>query len=200
MSCGKGLLKVELRVEVRDKEGNLMATRKKESDLILDNFRDVLAVLLRPYEDLAPDLERRADLVDLAGTARSPAIWANTVVTSGQGLNFTGALGYGPALPTGVRIAIGTSTVAPTRADYKLGSEVAKADPSQTVGADYISWAVSIVLEAAKDIAEAGLGCVFQLETGVAPAWKFFFLFRDTFTPISVPAGGTISITYTLTL
>jgi len=99
----------------------------------------------------------------------------------------------------GTRIRIGTGTVAPTRDDYALGSEVANAIPSQTIGADYITWAVAITLETAQDISEAGLSMLMHYGIG-GTSMAHFLMFRDTFTPVSVPAGGTISVTYKLSL
>jgi len=194
-----GLLRVNLKIEVRDRRGRLLDVREKRSDLILDNFKDILSAMLYPRETLLADTARYAALVDLGGTAFDVAILSTLAAASGQGLNFVGVINVDFLL--GVTILIGTSTVAPTRGDYDLGARLAEGTPTQTVGADYISWAVSIVLEAAADIAEAGLlfTCV---GTGfkAPPAYKGFLMFRDTFTPVSVPAGGTISITYTLTL
>jgi len=212
MSCGKGLLKVQLKIKVKDRKGRVIAVREEESDLILDNFRDILAGLLLPEFSWTEAVgagvvafDKGVGLVDIEGTTRAPRTYGGITVGAydDQGVSFTALAGndYLGAGSMGVRIRIGTSTVAPTRADYKLGSEVASGIPTQTVGADYISWAVSIVLEAAADIAEAGLSilCNYSPPLG-AKALGHFLLFRDTFTPISVPAGGTISITYTLTL
>jgi len=200
MSYKRGLLKAELKIEVRDRKGKLIAKRKCQSDLILDNFKLMLSTLMTPYERIAVNTVRSVTLVDLTGTSRSVPIWANRTVPSGYGLNFTGCH-RDPDFAIGVRIRIGTSTVSPTRGDYKLGSEVALGTPTRTVGADYISWAVSIVLDAAADIAEAGLSirCIVA-GYGATPEPHRIMLFRDTFTPVSVPAGGTISVTYTLTL
>jgi len=194
-----GLLKAELRVEVRDKRGKLIDVRESKSDLILNNFRNILAALLKPYEDLAAKARRDASTVDLGGTSRSIPVWGNYEGGWDLGVAFTGAH-KSPSWPIGVRIRIGTSTVAPSRGDYKLGAEVAYGTPSQTVGADYISWAISITLTTAADIAEAGMSCFFQLATAASTATCEVLLFRDTFTPVSVPAGGTISVTYKLTL
>jgi len=199
MERSGGLLKAELRIEVRDKKGKLIAIRRCKSDLILNNFKNVLAVLLTPYVDLGLGDRKTAGVTDIGGTARTLTVWANRANTGGYGLNFTGAH-RDPSWPIGVRIRIGTSTVAPTRDDYKLGAEVKYGSPTQTVGADYISWAISLVLDAAADIAEAGMSCFFQLGFAAPTSWCEVLLFRDTFTPISVPAGGTISVTYTLTL
>jgi len=212
MSCGKGLLKAQLKIEVRDRKGRLIAVREKESDLILDNFRDVLAALLIPEFSWSDAVgvgtvpyARYASLVDMGGTARDVAVYGgvNIGTNDHQYIAFVALAGYDLiyAGAMGVRIRVGTSTVSPTRGDYRLGAGVGEGIPTQTVGADYISWAVSIVLEEAADVAEAGLSirCYYGTVGGVF-GWSHFLLFRDTFTPISVPAGGTISVTYTLTL
>jgi len=193
------LLRVNLKVEVRDRRGKIDEVRKQESDLILDNFRDFLAEILYPYGTLVANTARYVAVVDSLGTARNVAIFSTLAVAVGEALNFVGVDNLDIKL--GSLIQIGTSTVAPTRGDYALGAPVKSGTPTQTVGADYISWAVSLVLDTALDIAEAGLHihCIVA-GFGAAPATKSVLLFRDTFTPVSVPAGGTISITYTLTL
>jgi len=212
VSCNRGIVKVKLKIEVKDREGRLVELREKESDLILDNFRDVLAALLLPEFEWSSIIgtaltafAKYAGLVDLGGVARNVPVWGGYTVDGydNRSINLSGLAGYDglPAGSGGVRIRIGTSTVAPARNDYKLGAEVANGVPTQTVGADYISWAVSIVLAAAADIAEAGLSirCNYAA-VGATSAFGHFLLFRDTFTAISVPAGGTISVTYTITL
>jgi len=212
VACKRGFIKVKLKIEARDRKGKVIAVREKDSDLILDNFRDIIAAMLTPYFSWGAvtgvDITAKevyASLVDTGGTARNtPIIGVRTIGTGDRiSITFLGLAGYDDIVADswGVRIRIGTSTVAPTRGDYKLGAQVALGTPTRTVGADYISWAVSIVLEAAADIAEAGM-C---LRCNVASVGSLhgsteILLFRDTFTPISVPAGGTISVTYTLTL
>jgi len=146
-------LRMGLRVEVRDKDGNLVETREREGDLILDNFKDILAALLLPYFTwsiatgigLTP-FDKRASLVGLDGATWSVPIYGGHTLGTKDSTSicFTGLAGYDEiaAGGMGVDIGVGTSTVSP--------------------GA--------------------------------------FLIFRDTFTPISVPAGGTISVTYTLSL
>jgi len=212
VSCGRGMLKVKLKIEVRDREGRLVGLREEVGDLILDNFRDILAALFTPDFSWGDGVgigtiafEKYASLVDLGGAARSVPTWGGVNIGTGdsRSISFTGLAGYDLVAggAAGITIRIGTSTVSPTRADYRLGAEVAYGVPTQTVGVDYISWAVSIVLEAAADIAEAGLsmGCNYAAVGGAYVLYPFL-LFRDTFTPISVPAGGTISVTYTISL
>jgi len=170
-----------LTVEVRNAEGKVIARRCKQSDLILNNFRNLLSGVMAP---LTASTQHRT-LVDEAGTSRS--------ILCLSGTYFFGYATY----EHGVQIAVGTGTTAPTRGDYKLGAFVKSGTPTQTLGTDFISWAVSITLDAAADITEAGLRARY-LDDGVNRFW--FLLFRDTFTAVSVPAGGTISVTYKLTL
>jgi len=206
------LLRVNLRIEVRDRHGRIIEVREKESDLILDNFRDLLAAIFLPEFEWskitaawATAYEKYAALVDLGGVARSvPTYGGRTFASNGNwSINFSGIGGYNliDAGRMGVRIRIGTSTIAPSRGDYKLGAEVANGVPTQTIGADYISWAISLVLAEAVDVSEAGMSirCNYA-SVGSARAFAEFLLFRDTFTTVSVPAGGTLSVTYTLTL
>jgi len=181
----KGFLNVEVEVKAYDRNGKVIAVRKKESDLILTNFIKLVSTILSPlaYEN------RTANLVAPDGVAR-----VHTVIGDVGTDLFNFRKG---ATNLGVEIAIGTSTVAPTRDDYKLGAEVARGTPTWTLGADYLKLAVSIVLEVAKTIAEAGV--VMRLYSSGAGYVVYAFFFRDTFTPIDVPAGGTISVTYTIT-
>jgi len=208
--CG-GLLRVKLRVEARNRKGKLVAERVKEADLMLNNFKNIIASLLIPEFSFAgaavanqKTFEQYASVVDTGGVTRDVATHGGFTV--GAGDNFLIALlalsGYDAYTSgsLGVRIRVGTSTVGPTRNDYALGAEVANGIPTQTVGADYVSWAVSIVLETAADITEAGLSlrCMAG-SVGSAPTFVDVLLFRDVFTAVSVEAGGSISITYTLT-
>jgi len=86
-----GVLKVKVRVEVRDKHGKLVNIREKESDLILNNFKNMLATLLKPWEELPSTASRTASLITLGGSALNVPIWGNRTIGTGYGLVFTGA-------------------------------------------------------------------------------------------------------------
>jgi len=192
------LLGIKLRVEARDRHGRVVGVREKSGDLILDNFRDILATIFYPESTYVLGSRRNADVVDFGGAAVSVPVVSNVDLSSGEGHSMLGA--WVTEFIVGVLIHIGTDTTPPTRGDYKLGAEVERGAPTITVGADYISWAVSIVLEAAKTIAEAGMTLRLNYAFSATLVGTRVFVFRDTFTPIDVPAGGTISVTYTLTL
>jgi len=90
------------------------------------------------------------------------------------------------------KIAVGTGTTAPARTNYALESKVAETTAVTVVEIDYatVTAAASITLTTAADITEAGL----FVYNDSLPAW--FMMIRDTFAAVSVPAGGTISITF----
>jgi len=194
-------------VKVYDKRGRLKAYRFIRQKLMLDNFKELLAGTFDVEEAVGAALySRRVDVVDLGGVARTPATVAHVDIgtLNNRGVTFNAQASYTTAQPGtgvyGVRIRVGTGTVAPTRADYALASEVASGVPTKTVGADYITWSVAITLETAADIAEAGMSCRYQLGINAPPDYASFMLFRDVFTPIPVGVGETISITEKLTL
>jgi len=185
MSRAEGkLFRVELEVKAYDERGRLIAERKKESDLILKNFVYLVSKILSPLAVA----DRFDNLVDQGGVTRRVDVY-----NDGATMLFGYRSGNASA---GVQIAVGTSTVAPTRDDYKLGAEVKRGTPTFTQYTDKVVIAVSLVLDAAADITEAGVVC--KMWAGVDSVFANFFLFRDTFTAVSVPAGGTISVTYTL--
>jgi len=90
------------------------------------------------------------------------------------------------------KIAVGTGTTAPARTDYALESKVAETTAVTVTEIDYatVTAAASITLTTAADITEAGF--FFYSATDA----KWFMMIRDTFPAVSVPAGGTISITF----
>jgi len=196
--AGGGLFQVTLIVEARDKNGKLVDRRVKEADLILDNFKNLIAYLFYPEETISAGWRRRISLVNMAGTSTALNVRSTRDVVSGYGTCWQTV--RQASMKVGTRLRIGTGTVAPTRGDYKLGAEVASAVPSITIGADYIEWKVAILLTVAYDISEAGLSTRAQLSDNATPAYDNFLLFRDTFTPISVPADGSISVIYKLTM
>jgi len=173
--------------------------------LILDNWKQILAKSLLPeytnpaYTD--PTADEQASVVDTGGVSRGLWVIANTYIGSGEALSYI--TGYNVVdFVIGTRIRIGTGTVTPARADYALASEVASGVPTQTIGADYIVWAVAITLTTAQTITEAGLSIRCPVTYRVAPpTFQDILLFRDVFpTPVDVPAGGTISVTEKLAL
>jgi len=168
----------ELFVEVRDKDGKLIATRYKKGDLILNNFKKLAAQVFGGKADVGA--------VNEGGVSKT----LHTSWSGGRNFNDDGTMDR--------KLAIGTGTVAPTRDDYALGSKVAETTGvTTTIGPDYWTYAASITLTTAYDITEAGWFC-YYLDSVGSTFW--FMLFRDTFAAVSVPAGGTISVTFKVTV
>jgi len=177
---------VELLIEVRDGKGKVVATRRCRSDLALNNFAELInSAFFTPLETIPTGgTVEWAEMVQEDGLTRGFYTWTAT----GES-----AIVRSTGFDGGVQIAVGTGTTSPTRYDYKLEAKVKQGTPTRTATAEYTSLAVSLVLETAATVAEAGL--LMQL-------WNHYdelvwvLLFRDIFTPIDVPAGGTISVTY----
>jgi len=186
-------------VKVYDKRGKLKAFRFMRQELILDNFKNMLAEIIYPLVTVPSGSYRTASMVDVGGVTRAPSIYSGDETTDGyaHGLLCSGRVN----ITLGCIIRIGTSTVAPARGDYALGAEYASGTPTQTIGADFISWSIGITLTTVATITEAGLSCLYQYQKYPnSPATAHFLLFRDTFTGVVVPDGGTISITEKVTL
>jgi len=190
-------------VRVYDKRGKLRAFRFVRQRLILNNFRNLLAGILSIEDAIGSAPYSRAfSAVNLVGTSRSPRAVGHADIGTGNnyGITFnaqssysTGRAGTGNY---GTRIRIGTSTVAPTRADYALGSEVTHGVPSITVGTDFIAWSIGLTLATGAVITEAGLSL--RMNVWFDGAWgdEDILMFRDVFpTPVDVPDGGTIAVT-----
>jgi len=171
---------LELSIELKDEDGNTIKRLLMSSDLLLNNLKNLLAALLIPEATSAVNVS----LTCSDGVARSFVIAIGTPL-------------FSSASPYGVKIQIGSGITTPTRDDYWLETPVAEGVPEQTIQPEEIMWKVSITLTSAADISEAGLSLILLDSGNVA---RTVLLCRDTFTAISVPAGGVISITYRLLL
>lgn len=178
-----------LLVKAYDKDGNLIAERVKEGDLWLKNFLFIIYGVFNPREGSDPSFTTdtgETQTIDVKDYS-TPSIFDHL----GDSNNF-------------VKIAIGTGTTTPYVDDYKLESEVARATVSEPqyniIGnAMNITFSATFTLDTATDISESGvvIGC--NRDTTVDVDW-WMFVIRDTFDPVSVPAGGTITITYIIRL
>ena len=184
------MLKIEVEIEARDGRGRLIDKRRVSSDLVVKNLRRFLGYILQP------DISDWDGYVDIGGTARRIQTW-------NQG-DASGMYPYGKDLLglDKIRMAVGTGTTAPTVDDYALEAQVASGTaPTKTVSwaTDHtvaIYYAMSFTLTEAKDITESGLWFTMKDD---ANATRTIMLARDTFAAVSVPAGGTISVTYKIT-
>jgi len=180
-------------IEARDAKGRLVARRYIKGKLILNNFKNWIGGALgaEEYLDGAIDETRYASMVDMGGVTRSIAV--RYVVYAMDRFSFQGRTYRTENFAVGSRTRIGTGTIAPARSDYALEAEYASGIPTVTIGADYVAWSVGITLVTGATITEAGLS---QKAGGAYD----ILLTRDVFAGVSVPDGGTISVTIKVTM
>lgn len=168
-----------LLVKVYDKDGNLIAERVKEGDLWLKNFGEFLKAFF--------DCVMCGTVKDESGNSYYTFYWL-----------------YGSY---DAKICVGTGTTPPTPDDYKLENQVAEASGSTTQlsvsgNAMNVTFSASFTFDSAQNISESGVkvyAYVHQIG-GSNAYYKWIYIIRDTFDPVSVPAGGTITITYIIRL
>jgi len=188
---GAFVCEVILEIKVFDKSGKLIDKRVYPANLVLDNMSKFLQAFFRGG---IPEITA-AGIVDEGGVSRNLYTWAPYA----EGYHPT----YGTTGEYRAKIAIGTGTVSPTRADYALASKYAE---STGITVTYITEAdgrrtsanaVTITLVTGATISEIGF-FLRARDIGTTAAW--FLLVRDVLpTPIDVPDGGTISVTYKFT-
>jgi len=164
-------LGVTLEVKVWDKNGKLLAERRKKGDLLLRNFMRFAVHIHTFGRDSWID-----GFVDEAGV----------IFDAGDVTNLIGR-----------KIAIGTGTTAPTYTDYALQAKVAEVTTVTLteVADNEAAAAASITLVTGATITEAG----YFIKPDVAGV-TWMMVIRDTFAGVTVPDGGTISITFRVTV
>jgi len=208
MSIGnptRGRFKSILKITVRDKDGKVIAKRKKVGDLFLRNFANWLALLLNAQMESGH--EGNYTFKDTSGTE----------ITLNPANEVGGGYSPGTILEPGVsenwkanlKIVIGTGTTAPTVDDYKLaGTEpnyIAPAPyvqnpPTIEVDGDKLRIKFGLTIEATDfpmDIGESGVEIVVMSRDIDTVVFWTILICRDTFTPVSVPSGGSITVEYT---
>jgi len=201
----RGTFKSVLKITVRDKNGRIVAKRKKVGDLFLKNFANWLALLLNAQMESGKGANYTFKATD--GTTFTlnpdnevaPDYSPDTIYEPGVSANWKNDL----------KIMIGTGTTTPTVDDYKLaGTEpnyIAPAPyvqnpPIVEVDGDKLRIKFGLTIEATDfpmDIAESGVAIIVmsrQIDTIVF--WEILIC-RDTFTPVTVPSGGSITVEYT---
>jgi hypothetical protein len=174
----KNDVNLALNVTVRDPSGKVIASVYQPHDLITNNF---YYLMLYPF--LLSGYPSSWDVVNTAGTSESVC--------------YTGCTTSLPLgnVATPPLLAIGSGTTAPAVTDYKLTTLVTNmptpARPQTYYGSNSIILTVSstTVLTTATTISEAGYEV--ELQDG-----NYVLIAHDTFTGVSVPAGGAITIAY----
>jgi hypothetical protein len=171
-----------------------------EKDLILRNLARLLGGILRPKP--ASDLTTSVTLIDNTNASRTVNIANAGSMTTGWHV-FTRCYAYSPTSVHGSLLAFGNPATPPTpaRTDYELVSKVAEIVPSSTT-VDETNWQIiitgSYAWAAGGTVTETGLYGYFAHGDS---AWGRYLLFHDAISPgVNVPAGGTVSVTYTIQL
>jgi hypothetical protein len=173
----KNDVNLALNVTVRDPSGKVIASVYQPHDLITNNF---YYLMLYPF--LLSGYPSSWDVVNTAGTAVS-------VCYSGCTASLVTTAGYPPVL------AIGSGTTAPAVTDYKLTTLVTNMPTVATTQTYYGSNSITLtvsstaVLTTATTISEAGYEIPLT-------AGNYALVAHDTFTGVSVPANGAITIVY----
>ena len=185
----------QLSVKVYDASGALQASVTQNDDMVMNNFMNFLQSWLS-YET-PTSAASTFTMTDTAGASL-------TLVGRDSGAT-AGTCSWACELTTqpyeGGYIGVGTGTTAPQRTDYKLGAQyqnlVTVNTPSYDPTTGNIAFGVGIIAGTAATISEAGF---FEYWWTTANTQYYFMMFHDTFTPISVAAGSTISVQYTVQL
>jgi hypothetical protein len=161
---------VSVKLEVKDKNGKVLKTVVKDNDMILQNWREgILNFIMGNGTSVT--------VKDYSGVNRT--------------LNLSNVLNTEHLLV----IYIGTSSQAPSRTDYTL---IAPYSSSPTVvvttSSSYVTYVASITCGTQQTIRETGLSALWKISTGTSAT---ILLLRDTPTAVVVPAGKTITVTYT---
>jgi len=188
-------LRVGLEIKVYDKEGKLIDKREYPANLVLDNMTKFLQALIRGG---VQGLKIAQPVVDSGGVAVEVNIWSYAPTTSVYYIAT-----YLAETERMARIAVGTGTIDPTRADYALASEYANTEEisvtyiTEADGRRTCANAASITLAVGTTIYEIGM---FMRWIDKDKVKALFLIVRDVLpTPVDVPDGGTISVVYKFT-
>jgi hypothetical protein len=165
-----------------------------KKDLILRNLVRLIGGLYRPRPDA--DLTTSVTLYDTGNVARTVRTMYSSSTEMGT---FTHSNIAGAFARAGTLLGFGNPASAPTpaRTDYELASLVATIVPSGTA-VDETNWRVTVtgsyVWTAGGTVRETGM---YAYWADTTPAWRTFLIYHDAVSDVVVPAGGTVSVTYT---
>jgi hypothetical protein len=177
-------LHYELEIRVWDKDGRLIATRRKRRGLMVIGVRKIITnVLIRSTRSAS----YTTSATDEGGTSRT--FYALFPATGQYPLL---ALAGTPQS----KIAVGSGTTAPADANYSLQTKEGETDAvSVTELSNGYKYGATITFATAKTITESAFFGSYNIGTDPFPKYNIL-LARDTFTAVNVPAGGSVGITY----
>ena len=187
----------QLSVKVYDPKGALVASETQNDDMVMNNFMNFLSSWLS-FESPSGS-PSTFTLTDTSGATRT-LVGRDSGTTATQ---CTWACEYPSVTPyAGGYIAVGTSAVAPTRSDYKLGalyqSLVTVGQPTYDPSTGNIIFGVGIIAGTAASISEVGF--YEDWYVGASNSWDQFLMLHDSFPAVAVTPGSTISVQYTVQL
>jgi len=177
----------ELRVNVYDKDGNLLRTYKKVGDLPTKNL---LLYLLNSWWYGTGSIQLyNYTMVDESGTSRTPAngCYHSTYFATVSSIN-----------GISLKVALGSGTTTPTINDYALANKLAEA-PVTYYTFSYNSTHMWIAVKAtytassATSITEVGL---FAYDEYGSSTYAWFMLFRDVIPQVNLASSNTLEVWY----
>jgi len=199
----KPLIKVDLELEVRDKDGKLIEFKKQESHSFLRAFIHFLRAILTPSgTDSTPDTGNTSRTILFTGTLTTPS-------TVFQLLTFHGASGDATK-----GIVVGTSETAVIITQVALGSQIAHGSSSGQLNHGTCTWD-AVVLDTTigkfnlvRTFSNASGSAITVNEVGIyggikdtGNAERTFCIARDIISGgVSVPNGSTLTVRYIPTI
>ena len=187
-------------VTVIDRDGRVIDKREINRDLFEEYLRRergdyatrwFIRLLGAIFTYTSRSAARTITVVDETGTART--VYTQYPAYSSSYNTFNSTLSG----DVGAIIAVGTGTAPPTRDDYKLASELARAWASVSVAEDagIVTLTAGFTWATNQTISEIGL--ILQACIQMSPYVITFLLDRTVLSsPVSVPAGATLTVAY----
>ncbi|WP_290623912.1 MULTISPECIES: hypothetical protein [unclassified Archaeoglobus] len=182
------------KLEVRDPNGEIVDVIKKDNDLFTKNWAMWLAAILKLGFTRDASAGTSYMVLDENGTARYLGGYSGGTDLINRAAPIH--LDWGNLW----KVAIGSSTSPPSIDDYKLGAEITRvaANAPQLIvddstGEIKIVFTATFSFETEQVCSEIGVIISFK-DTGNNT--YYMLIARDTFTPVTVQAGGSITIQY----
>lgn len=177
-----------IKVEARDKAGNLKQTVVKENDLILTNFAVWIA----------------SAFIQVASAGATPTGLQQIKNTAGSNVNFfcrgptpsSTLWGQATAYTRYTYLRVGTGGGSATISDYNLNTAAENFVQvgAATITSNNVTFSTATTATTTETINEAGV----FIQDGRAGGYMFMMI-HDTFTGIPVVATDTVTVTYTIT-
>jgi len=181
---------IDLKITVRDKDGNIIDQQCKEGDIYLYNWAVLIASMLK--------------CGFANGTAKSYFAIRKTdgVQLTGPSTMY-GASPSGPAWSGGGKVCLGASNQTPGIRDFNLAAPVVEVSPSipfinQDGNTLKIVVSATASFAAQTTLCECGLAVSLPWVTGADTTTNRVLITRDIFDAVTVPTGGTITVQFEL--